>query len=494
MMGLNPVKIEVEVDGSAGTPHLIIIGLPSKTVEEARERITCALQSCGIRIKAKRVIVNLAPASLRKNDSTLELAIVVAILKMYGEIENETDHCVFLGELSLDGTIKPMPGALPLALAARDMGFQHIILPQSCLEEIKIIHGIQIHLISHLRQYLDKRGKIEQLPVMAPVDFQPQLAQFELDYAQVRGQVMAKRALEVAAAGGHNILLIGPPGAGKSLMAQTLPSILPPLTEKEAIEVTAIYSVCGLTRQEGLIKSRPFRHPHHSTSTVGLVGGGANLKPGEISLAHRGVLFLDEIPEFPIPAIEALRQPLEDGHITISRAIGSVTYPADFTLVAAANPCACGYFGSLKKNCVCPPAQRSQYLARLSGPIMDRLDMVVRVSEVPVTDLQTQPNNLETSAQVRQRVLAARKKQLDRFDNLGPHLNSNMTPRQIKKSCQLSVSAMQFLTQACQKFNLSARSYFKIIKVSQTIADLQNSPTIEDHHIKECLSYKQITT
>lgn len=491
--GLTPIKIEVEVDGTQGTPNLIIIGLPSQAVEEARERITSALTNCGVRIRAKRTIVNLAPASLRKTNSSLELAIVVALLKMYQEINVDTDQTIFLGELSLDGTLKPIRGALPLTLAARTMGFQQVVLPQANANEVAILSGIEIFPINHLSEYLKSSGQTHQLNRLQPTPFVPVNLQTQNNFCDIIGQTAAKRALEIAAAGGHNVLLIGPPGAGKSLMAHSLPSILPPLTESEAIEVTNIYSISGLTNDQGLVAHRPFRHPHHTTSTVGLIGGGSQLKPGEISLAHHGVLFLDEFPEFSHSSLESLRQPLEDGVVTISRASGSVLYPAQFTLVAAANPCPCGYYGSSQKDCRCSPADRYRYLARLSGPIMDRVDLVVRVAEVPLNQLQTKPGQAETSDSVRNRVIVARDKQHSRYHLWTTSLNSRLQPSDMTDLITPTPQAYDLLHQACQRYGVSARGYFKIIKVAQTIADLAGTSQIDVAHMAESLAYKQLS-
>lgn len=477
--GLEPIKIEVEVDGTTGTPNLIIIGLPNKAVDEAKERITSALINCDIRIRSKRTVVNLAPADLKKTSSGLELAIAVGMLKMYGEISIQTDDTIFFGELSLDGAIKPIKGALLLTLAAKQMGFKKIVLPAANAGEVSIISGIKIYPIAHLRDYIKFAREKTPLPILAPQKFNPKLLSTDLDFRDILGQVAAKRALEIAAAGGHNVLLIGPPGAGKSMMAKAMISIMPDLTEAEVIEITNIYSICGLTDQ-GLILARPFRSPHHTTSQAGLIGGGVNLKPGEISLSHRGILFLDEFPEFPRYSLEALRQPLEDGVITIARASGSAHYPAVFTLVAAANPCPCGFYGSLKKRCVCTPPMIANYHKKISGPILDRIDLHLLVKEVEIKDLsQTPDRSSEGSAQIKTRVVEARKKQLQRLRDLPYLTNSQLPSQMVKKLCHLTIEAQQFLTVAAGKLNLSARSYFKVIKVAQTIADLAGQDQID---------------
>ncbi len=489
-IGLQVLKIDVEVDSNRGTPMLILIGLPSKAIAEAKERITSALRNCGVRVKNRRTIVNLAPADVRKTSSCLELAIAIAILKMYDEITVDTDDTMFFGELSLDGTIKKINGVLPLVLAAKNLGFKKVIIPQDNAKEVSIISDIDIHPISHLNEYLSFARGEQLLPKLKPRKFtsQPEVGTF--DFADIFGQKEAKRALEIAAAGGHNLLMIGPPGAGKSMMAKALVSILPEFTQKEALETTAIYSVCGLNHH-GLITNRPFRSPHHTTSQVGLTGGGSQLKPGEISLAHRGILFLDEFPEFSRYSLEALRQPMEDGVVSISRASGSTIYPATFSLIAAANPCPCGYQGSLKKKCICSQYMIDSYTKKLSGPILDRIDMHIRVMEVEIDKLAKRSNtDNEKSASIRQRVSNARSIQNQRFHNTRYVTNSELTSTDIKKLCQLEDNAQSLLNKAAEKLAFSARSYFKIIKVAQTIADLSESKIIKKNHIAEAVQYR----
>lgn len=492
MHGLQSIKVEVEVEGNRGTPNLILIGLPTKAVDESKERITASLTSCGVRIRSQRTIVNLAPADVKKSSSVLELAIAVGLLKMYGEIETSTDQTMFFGELSLDGHLKAIRGALPLVLAAKQMGFTSVVLPIANQEEVAVISGITIHPIHHLNEYLQHCQTKKPLPVLQPIHFAPTPeTEFAVDFADIIGQEEVKRALEIAAAGGHNILLNGPPGAGKSMMSRGLASILPPMTEDEALEVTKIYSISGLLNQ-GLIKARPIRSPHHTTSQVGLIGGGNHLQPGEISLAHRGILFLDEFPEFTRNSLEALRQPLEDGQVTISRAAGSATYPARFTLVAAANPCQCGYLGSARKKCSCNKHLLDLYRKKVSGPILDRIDLHVRVKEVEVKKLTSNRSKRECSQVIRHRVYQAHSRQLQRYRETSYTTNAEINSKDVKRFCTLAHEAQTTLTLAAQNMNLSARSYFKVIKVAQTIADLANSPVITQPYIAEALQYRQV--
>jgi magnesium chelatase family protein len=490
VFGLNPIKIEVEVDSMRGIPNLVLIGLPTKEVDESKERITSALINCGVRLKSKRPIVNLAPADLKKTGSNFELAIAIGMLKMYKMVDCFTDDTMFFGELSLDGELKSIRGALPLVLAAKKFGFKKVVLPYQNIEEIEIIHGIEIYPIKHLNDYISFSKKQKILKKIEPKKFAPNLdSEFKIDFADIYGQQQAKRALEISAAGRHNILLNGSPGSGKSMMAQAIVSILPPLTEQEAIEITNIYSVCGLN-SKSLIKVRPFRSPHHTTSQVGLIGGGSNLHPGEISLAHRGVLFLDEFPEFSRMSLEALRQPLENGWVSLSRAAGTVEYPSLFTLVAASNPCPCGNFGSLKKKCTCSPSQIANYQKKLSGPILDRIDMHIFVREVELTRIVEKDQLAEKSSQIRERVCLALERQKFRFKNTQYLSNGELSSKDVTKYFSMTMEEEKLLLEASTKLNLSARSYFKLIKVSQTIADLSGIEEIKKDFVAEALQYR----
>jgi len=494
-LGLETIKVDVEVNlANRGLPGFEIVGLPDKAVDESRERVRAAISSSGIDFPAKKITINLAPADIPKEGSLYDLPIAIGILSSVIQF-SIPDKSLFLGELSFDGSLRHTKGALLMALFAREFGFSNLFVPKDSANEAAAIKGINVFPVESLFQlasYFLKRKSIE--PVIYQKISDGLIMSAEFDMKEVLGQEQAKRAMEIAAAGGHNIIMIGSPGSGKTMLARALPGILPPLSEKESLEVTKIYSAAGNIPPGGsLITSRQFRAPHHTASLVGIIGGGTRPHPGEVSLSHRGVLFLDEFNEFPRQVMEALRQPLEDGYLTISRSRGRVMYPADFMLVASANPCPCGYLNHPKKNCICNLRQVRKYQKRISGPILDRIDLHIAIQPVDTTEFSNNQKNselLESSKAIKQRVVLAREKQEKRFEREDIESNAQMKNVHIKEYCNLTKDVEGLLRQASIKFQFSARSYMKMIKVARTIADLDNAGEISISHMAEALQYK----
>ncbi|MDO5690572.1 MAG: YifB family Mg chelatase-like AAA ATPase [Tissierellia bacterium] len=491
--GLDGHPVEVETHIATGLANFTIVGLPDASIKESKDRVRSAMVNSGYKFPLGRITINLAPATLKKEGSQLDLAIAIGILHAMGVILTEpSDKLVYIGELALDGRLMPVHGALPMVIAMREQGYRHFILPEDNREECAPVRDVNLYPAKHLREIIAHLNGEQIIPLYEGDEvFTGDEVEYDMDFSEIKGQDFLKRALEVAAAGGHNILIIGPPGAGKTMAALRLPTILPDMTFEESIECTKIYSVCGLLDGRGLIRKRPFRSPHHTASAVSIIGGGRIPKPGEVSLAHNGVLFLDEMPEFSKQVLEVLRQPMEDGKVTISRALTSLTYPSKFTIIAALNPCHCGNFGNPSASCSCSQSQIQRYLGKISGPLLDRFDIHIEVQPVKYQELTDQAP-AESSSVIRARVNRARDRQLKRYEGLNIVNNDGLSPKLIKEHIKLKPEVEELLSKAFHRYKFSARSFTKILKLSRTIADLSDSDEVEAGHVLEAIRYRSL--